>query len=477
MARRPVRVPARAHPVLESLVRARARIETAWGGRDRRLAPWGPGARSGLQPRRPRARPVGDDPARSLDLLAELGRRLGPGDAEQFLPDTARWLSEALGTHVVFVVVGGGGPGRAFGWPPDATVLAELATLADGTAADRGSILHQALEEGRTVHAPVARAGLSLLHPSGPGSGVGSLAVVPLAVSGRSEGALILHSPEPAAIGPRLIPLAEEVAARVGLVLANARLRAELAELVDAQEAAHLREELLAALSHDMQTPLAVLLGSIKALQAVDDLAPKHRAGLYESMARRGAQLHRLVEQFLDYSRLEAGRPIQVRPGPTDVAAAIARVETEVGWRRPLEMDVPDDLPPAFVDPDRLDQVLTNLISNAVKFSPVGSPITVEVRAGDDTVEVAIEDRGRGMSPAELERAFLKFHRGAGAEDTPGTGLGLYVSRAVIEAQGGRLLAESRLDHGSRFTVVLPRTGQTDDQGPEADDQDRGSRT
>ena len=115
-----------------------------------------------------------------------------------------------------------------------------------------------------------------------------------------------------------------------------------------------------------------------------------------------------------------------------------------------------ENVPPAFVDPDRLNQVLSNLVSNAVKFSPADAPISVRARASEEAVEIAVIDRGRGMDEAELEQAFLKFQRGAGAAGTRGTGLGLYVSRSVVEALGGRLEAESRPGHGSRFTVVLP---------------------
>jgi two-component system sensor histidine kinase KdpD len=313
------------------------------------------------------------------------------------------------------------------------------------------------LKEKQSVHVPVVGAGLALFDRSGCPLQVHSLAAFPLTATGGTAGLLVLHSPVPAAIGPAVVAAVEDMAAPLGLLAANARLRQVVSAMQSAQEDARLREELLAALSHDMQTPLAVLLGSVRALQQFDDLAPKHRAGLYEGMARRGAQLQRLVEQFLDYSRLEAGRPIEARPSSTDVGAAIARLETDLGWRRPLELAVPPDLPPAFVDPDRLNQVLGNLISNALKFSPVGSPISVTARADDDEVQVVVEDRGRGMSPAELEKAFLKFHRGSGSADTPGTGLGLYVSRAVIEAQGGRLSGESQPGRGSRFTLALPR--------------------
>ncbi|HSH62375.1 MAG TPA: ATP-binding protein, partial [Acidimicrobiales bacterium] len=390
------------------------------------------------------------------ELAGELGRHLEKAGApNQTLREVPRLVAESLGIPVAIVLAHEGVVEEAFDWPADGMVATHLGPLLPGCP-DDGTVLATALQERRTVHVPVVGAGFSLFDGSGGPSQLRSTAAVPL-TAGGTVGAVILHSPVSAAIGPGLVAALDEVAVLLGLVVANAHLRRVVSAMQSAQEGARLREELLAALSHDMQTPLAVLLGSVKALQQFDDLAPKHRAGLYEGMARRGSQLQRLVEQFLDYSRLEAGRPIEARPSSTDVRAAIAQVETDMGWRRPLELAVPSDLPPAFVDPDRLNQVLANLVSNALKFSPVGSPIRVNARADDDVVQIVVEDRGRGMSPVELEEAFLKFHRGSGARDTPGTGLGLYVSRAVIEAQGGQLTAESQLGRGTRFTLVLPR--------------------
>jgi signal transduction histidine kinase len=375
---------------------------------------------------------------------------------DQTLRQAPRWVAESLGIPAAIVLADDGIVEEVFDWPADGTLAAHLGPLLPGRP-EEATMLARALQEKGSVHVPVVGAGFSLFDGSGPPVQVRSAAAVPLRAPGGPVGVLLLHSPVPAAIGPGVVAALEEVAALLGLLVANARLGQVVWEMQSAQEGARLREELLAALSHDMQTPLAVLMGSVKALQQFDDLAPKHRAGLYEGMARRGAQLQRLVEQFLDYSRLEAGRPIAARPSSTDVGAAIAQLETDMGWRRPLKLAVPSDLPPAFVDPDRLNQVLANLISNALKFSPVGSPISVNARADDDVVSIVVEDRGRGMSPTELEEAFLKFHRGSGAGDTPGTGLGLYVSRAVIEAQGGQLTAESQLGRGSRFTLLLPR--------------------
>ncbi len=389
----------------------------------------------------------------AIELRRHIEEALAP---DKTLQEAPRWVAETLGLPVAIILVRDEILERVFDWPAQGALATHLTPLLPG-APDEGTVLARVLKEKRSVHVPVVGAGLALFDRSGRPLQVHSLAAFPLTAAGGTAGLLVLHSPVPAAIGPGVVAAVEDLAALLGLLVANARLRQVVSAMQSAQEDARLREELLAALSHDMQTPLAVLLGSVKALQQFDDLAPKHRAGLYEGMARRGAQLQRLVEQFLDYSRLEAGRPIEARPSSTDVGAAIARLETDLGWRRPLELAVPPDLPPAFVDPDRLNQVLANLISNALKFSPVGSPISVTARAAEDEVQVVVEDRGRGMSPSELEEAFLKFHRGSGSGDTPGTGLGLYVSRAVIEAQGGQLTGDSQLGRGSRFTLTLPR--------------------
>ncbi len=414
--------------------------------------------RPALRPREGRG--TGESPAPPAGtgrLALEIGRHVEEALApDQTLRDAPRWVAESLGLPVALVLVHDGVTEEVFEWPADGAVAAHLNPLLPG-APDQGTVVARALRERRSVHVPVTGTGFTLFSGSDSPGEVRSVTAVPLTAPGEVVGALVAHSPVPATVGPNVVAALEELAPLMGLLVANARLHQVVMAMQSAQEGARVREELLAALSHDMQTPLAVLLGSVKALQQFDDLAPKHRAGLYEGMARRGGQLQRLVEQFLDYSRLEAGRPIEVRPSSTDVGAAIAQLETDLGWRRPLELAVPGDLPPAFVDPDRLNQVLANLISNALKFSPVGSPISVNARADDDVVQIVVEDRGRGMSAAELEEAFLKFHRGSGAGDTPGTGLGLYVSRAVIQAQGGELTADSEVGRGSRFTLVLPR--------------------
>lgn len=407
-------------------------------------------------------------------LIAQLGDLLGRQlDPRESLAETCRWLSRSTGAGVAMVLAPSLTVERVVAWPDEGPLAQRLEDMV-GSPLEPGSALYTAAHGAQTVHAPTLPRDLPLLDHTGIPDGMGSAAVVPLVARNMTLGILLVHSPEPGGIRQRA--LIEQAAARVAMAIANSDLRDAVSRFEAGEEASRFREELMAAVSHDMQTPLAVLLGTIRALEAGEDLSPRERGHLYERMGRRGLQLRRLVQQFLDYSRLGAGRPIVVRPVMTDIRFALTQLEADIAGRRPVTVEVPPGLPPAYVDPDRLDQVMANLVSNALKYSPPGSPITVRASATPDTVELVVEDRGQGMSPADLATVFEKFHRGTGAEGIPGTGLGLYVSRAVIEAQGGRLLAASTLGHGSRFTVVLARRPPGDEPPPDARPPDRDPR-
>ncbi|MEO7836330.1 MAG: ATP-binding protein, partial [Acidimicrobiales bacterium] len=387
-------------------------------------------------------------------LIAELGDLLGRQlDPRQSLEETCRWLSRSTDAGVAVILTSDLAVERIEAWPPDGPLAGQLAALVHQPL-PQSSAVYAAIRSSRTVHAATVGPNFRLLHSSGLPAGVGSAVVVPLTARNLQLGALLVYAADVDGIRQRA--LVEQVATRVALALANSQLRAAVSAFEAEQESARYREELMAGVSHDMQTPLAIMLGSIRALQNGGDLRADVRAKLYDRMARRGVQLRHLVQQFLDFSRLGAGQPIVVRPVLTDVAELLRRIRIDLGGRRPVSLEVGGDLPAAFVDPDRLDQVLTNLVSNALKFSPPGSPLQLGARVHDDAMEIIVSDCGQGISETDLPHIFEKFHRGSGASDVPGTGLGLYVSRAIVEAQGGKLVATSRLGHGSRFTAVLP---------------------
>jgi signal transduction histidine kinase len=215
-----------------------------------------------------------------------------------------------------------------------------------------------------------------------------------------------------------------------------------------------LREEMLAAISHDMQTPLAAISGLADVLAQDPDIDRGQRVAIYDTLRRQGHALRVLVQQFLDFSRLEASRAIFLDQQETDVVAIVDDVADRFGHERETVVGASPNLPKVRADPDRLEQVISNLVSNAVKYST--DPVLVIARERDGEVVIDVCDDGEGFDESETERLFDKFQRGPNAAGIPGTGLGLYVSRAICEAHGGRLTCESFPGIGSRFRVALP---------------------
>jgi signal transduction histidine kinase len=215
--------------------------------------------------------------------------------------------------------------------------------------------------------------------------------------------------------------------------------------------AAEAKEEFLASLSHEMQTPLAIILGAVHVLDASDD--PGHLETMLPLMRAAAHRLQRFVQQFLDLARLEAHEALAVRVTAMDVAAVVDRTVALFVEYEPIAVEVPPDLPAALADPQRVEQILANLLSNA--FSYASRP-TVHAHAEGRSVVLEVVDRGEGLTQEELDQVFAKFERVNRGRAPSGTGLGLFISRAMAEAQGGRLTARSQPGVGSRFTLRLP---------------------
>lgn len=242
--------------------------------------------------------------------------------------------------------------------------------------------------------------------------------------------------------------------ARIGsLALENVRL----SELEALEEGERFREELLAGISHDMKTPIVSVVGLAEALLE-DDIAmtPEEREAAHGAMLRQARALQGLVLQFLDYTRLEAGRELSVVPRRIDVREVVDEAVGLFEHLRRVEVRTDAPLPEVEADPERLRQIVTNLLSNAVKFSPSSTPVTIELAHLEGEVIVWVVDRGHGLAPEDTLNLFEKFYRGDNTENVSGSGLGLYVSRILAEEMGGRMLVETAPGTGSRFGVALP---------------------
>lgn len=230
--------------------------------------------------------------------------------------------------------------------------------------------------------------------------------------------------------------------------------KAHLYEVEAAQQVARFREEMMAGLSHDMQTPVAAIVGIADMLAEEPDTPADQRLPLYETLVRQAHALRSLVQQFLDFARLEGERPLPLQRDVVDVVPVIERVIERYDHDREFIIGAPRRLRPALADPDRLEQVVGNLVGNAVRYSD--GPIRVVARERGDEVVIDVVDSGPGISEEDLPRLFDKFQRGGTAAGTSGSGLGLYISRAIAEAHGGSLSVHSTVGVGSHFRVAIP---------------------
>jgi two-component system sensor histidine kinase KdpD len=274
-------------------------------------------------------------------------------------------------------------------------------------------------------------------------------AVGVLGVSAEDQGAL--ESPE------QLHQL-EAFGNQTAVAVERAKL-AEEARLAEVRaETERLRNSLLSSVSHDLRTPLAAITGaSSSLLESSAELGGATKVELIRSIHREAERLDRLVNNLLDMTRLESGgvsirREWQALDGI--VGAALKRVERALSGRE-VHVDIPADLPLLPIDAVLIEQALINILDNAAKYTPPGSPIDIAATADARAVTVEIGDRGPGFAPGDEARIFEKFYRGSSTERA-GAGLGLAICRAIIASHGGRIWAENRPGGGALFRFTLP---------------------
>lgn len=235
------------------------------------------------------------------------------------------------------------------------------------------------------------------------------------------------------------------------------------------EEVEKLRNEFLGMVTHELKTPLASVKGAVAMLQgSFDALSEEEKRDLLRVADEQSDRMRELIDNLLDMSRIRSGA-LNVEPVPTDVAGTIRGVVSAIAGavEHKIEIDVDDGLPLVHADGRRIEQVLTNLISNAVKYSTSNRPITVSARRHDHHVFFTVTDRGRGLSPHDLPLIFRKFSRIEPEAGIPGSGLGLAVCKGIIEAHGGRIWVESEGEgKGAAFSFSLPITAEETDSAP-----------
>jgi two-component system sensor histidine kinase KdpD len=306
---------------------------------------------------------------------------------------------------------------------------------------------------------------------------VRAFAVAPLSVGGRVLGTLAVNFARPGQLREEDREVLELFAAHAAAALERIRLAAERraaqrelaareAEATALRELDRLKNVFLSTISHELRTPLTVVHGHAQLLaeraRALTPTAVEAQAG---RILAASTQLTRLVQDLLDFARLERGE-VAVRPHDDDLAPVLgqtlADLRRQPGGER-LVAELPPSLP-AYADPTRVAQVVANLLDNALKYAPEG-PIVLRGRATGEPAEavrIEVEDQGPGIPPGEQPRVWERFFRGAGvAELHParGSGIGLAVVKALVEAQAGRVGLESAPGRGARFWIELPAAG------------------
>jgi two-component system sensor histidine kinase KdpD len=251
--------------------------------------------------------------------------------------------------------------------------------------------------------------------------------------------------------------LLEVVASQTAMAIERTRSQhaAEAARMQ--METEQMRSSLLSAVSHDLRTPLASITGAASTLRSQGEkLEPETRQDLLESIADEAERLSRLVSNLLDMTRLESGVEIRRDLYPLEeiVGAALQRMEHQLASRQVIT-SLPETLPLVYADDVLLGQLILNLLENATKYTPEGTPIELAAEASAGAVVLDVCDRGPGFRPEEERRIFEKFYRGR-SDGVRGAGLGLAICRAVIEAHQGTIEAFNRRGGGAVFRIRIP---------------------
>lgn len=235
-------------------------------------------------------------------------------------------------------------------------------------------------------------------------------------------------------------------------------------------ESEKLRSSLLAAVSHDIRTPLAGIAGASSTLaRAETSLSPAARADMLRTITEESERLSRLVDNLLQMTRLSSGKVVidrQWHPLDEIIGSTLTRMERLLS-DRPIEARVDEGTPMAYVDAVLMEQLLANLVENAAKFSPPGSPIEVSARRDAEGYLVEVADRGQGFAPGDEQRVFELYYRGGQRPDRRGTGIGLAICRSIAEAHGGRISAHNRPEGGAVVRLRLPHAGSAPEQPSE----------
>jgi signal transduction histidine kinase len=299
---------------------------------------------------------------------------------------------------------------------------------------------------------------------------VESAICVPLIASEATVGVMMLENlAQPGSLLQTDQSFLQAVGGIIGQAVETARKSKEQLAAQAMAEANRLKSELISTLAHELRTPLTSIKGYSTALlmeEATFD--PQAQQEFLKIMDQECDVLQDLIHDLLESSIIDAGL-LRLEFQPVRLPRLVETVTRDIAHRAPkhrILVDFPDDFPIVDADPDRVTQVLRNILDNAVKYSPEGGLVFVRAQVRDDEIVIGVADQGVGLAPEHLNRLFEKFFRvdsGLGRH-VVGSGLGLPISRTIVESHGGRIWAESQLGQGTTLYFTLPLAGSSERQ-------------
>ena len=292
--------------------------------------------------------------------------------------------------------------------------------------------------------------------------GYQSCAGIPLTMAGERLGVMGLATRSERSFSPGEVKLLVAIGREIAIAIRNAQLYEEASSARALRELDALRTELLANVSHELRTPLAAIKGFASSLLQPDvSFDEPTWQSFVQTIDSEADKLNGLIEELLMMSRLEA-RVLEVKTEPHNLADVLESVRgrlVNVTVRHRLQIIVPPDLPEVAIDGARIEEVITNLVENAVKYSPEGTEIAITADTDDNgQVVVSVNDEGVGIPPELHQKIFDRFYQinNPVAERKSGAGLGLCICRGIVETHGGRMWVESEPDKGSKFSFSIP---------------------
>jgi two-component system sensor histidine kinase KdpD len=283
---------------------------------------------------------------------------------------------------------------------------------------------------------------------------------LPLNAPVRRRGVLVVRTRErDSVVSPSERPLLDAVAALTSTAVERLHF-VEIARETQVEiESERLRTSVLSAVSHDLRTPLTVVVGLADTLARGESSLPPEVGRVAAELREQAMRLSRMVENLLDMARLRAGRVKLLKawqPLEEVVGSSVRAVEASFPDAA-IRIELADDLPLLELDGVLVERVLVNLLENAVKHG-AGGPIAIRASKRDRAVEISVEDRGPGLPPGDVDRLFEMFERGEHEAQSIGTGIGLAICKAIVEAHGGTIRADNREGGGARFAISFPVT-------------------